>query len=195
MSKSKKILVIFLLTIIISIVGYWTKENTPNAQTDKLNSSAVILDAIRSASIETSEPTTAILKVVDYGPAYLRLEQETSSFTARFLLTCFDGEIHMNAGIITTPELSEVVMGKMTKNYLEFDSEVILPALKSDGTKAVDSAIWIARPLDPAQVASLKTADVLGAWTEDGSDFRWGAYMHIDNVRNEINSYLQNCLK
>jgi len=86
-------------------------------------------------------------------------------------------------------------MEKMTKNYLEFDSEVILPALKNDGAKAVDSALWIARPLDPAQVASLKTADVLGAWTEDGGDFRWGAFMYIDNVRNEINSYLQKCLK
>jgi hypothetical protein len=147
------------------------------------------------SSTEKSEPTTAVLKVVDYGPAYLRLEQEHPTVTARFLLTCFDGEIHMNAGIITTPELSEVVMGKMTKNYLEFDSEIILPALKNDGTKAVDSAIWIARPLDLAQVASLKTADVLGAWTEDGSDFRWGAFMYVDNVRSELNEYIEKCVK
>ena len=145
------------------------------------------------SSSEKSEPTTADLKVVDYGPAYLRLEQEHPTVTARFLLTCFDGEIHLNAGIVTTPELSESVMGKMTKNYLEFDSEVILPALKNDGAKAVDSALWIARPLNPAQVASLKTADVLGAWTEDGSDFRWGAYMHIDNVRGEISKYVDQC--
>ena len=82
---------------------------------------------------------------------------------------------------------------ELTKNYLEFDSEVILPALKNDGAKAVDSAIWIARPLDSTQVALLKTADVLGAWTEDGSDFRWGAYMFISNVRNEIHSYLKSC--
>ncbi len=71
----------------------------------------------------------------------------------------------------------------------------MLPALKSEGIKAVDSAIWIARPLDPAQVASLKTADVLGAWTEDGSDFRWGAFMYIDNVRNELNEYIEKCVK
>ncbi len=98
MSKSKIAFIIFLLTVIISIVGYWTRENIPSTQAEK------------------SEPTTAVLKVVDYGPVYLRLEQEHPTVTARFLLTCFDGEIHMNAGIITTPELSEVVMGKMTKN-------------------------------------------------------------------------------
>ncbi len=194
-SKPKIAFIVFLLTIIISIVGYWTKKNIPSTQADKFSSSAAILDAIKNPSAEKSELTTAVLKVVDYGPAYLRLEQEHPTVTARFLLTCFDGEIHINAGIITTPERSESVMKRMTKNYLEFDSDVILPALKNDAAKAVDSAIWIARPLDPAQVASLKTAAVLGAWTEDGSDFRWGAFMYIDNVRNEINSYLQNCSK
>jgi len=176
LSKNKTLSLIAFVCIAATAI-YIGVESEPISQTEK------------------SEPTTAILKVVDYGPAYLRLEQETSSFTARFLLTCFDGQVHMNAGIVTTPELSEFVMKKMTKNYLEFDSEVILPALKNDGAKAVDSALWIARPLAPTQVASLKSADVLGAWTEDGSDFRWGAYMHIDNVRKEIHSYIENCSK
>lgn len=195
MPKPKIAFIIFLLTIIVSIIGYWTKENAPNTQTHKFNSSAAILEATQNPSAEASEPTTAVLKIVDYGPSYLRLEQEHPTVISRFLLVCYDGEVYLNAGIITTPELSEFVMGKMTKNYLEFDSKVILPALKNDGAKAVDSAIWIERPLDPAQVASLKTANVLGAWTEDGSNIRWGAYMHIDNVRNEINSYLQKCSK
>jgi hypothetical protein len=193
MPPKKIALFVPLLIIIISAVGYWEIDNISNDKTDTSRSSAEILDAMKNTSTETSEPTTAVLKVVDYGPAYLRLEQETSSFTARFLLMCFDGQIHLNAGILTTPERSEYIMKKITKNYLEFDSEVILPALKNDGAKAVDSAIWIARPLDSTQVALLKTADVLGAWTEDGSDFRWGAYMFISNVRNEIHSYLKSC--
>jgi hypothetical protein len=49
------------------------------------------------------------------------------------------------------------------------------------------------RPLDATQVIALKKAHTLGAWTEDGSDFRWGAFMHIGNVRKEINSYLEQC--
>lgn len=177
------------------VSGNWKKNHNINAKKDTFNSSAAILDAIKGASAEASEPTTAVLKVVDYGPAYLRLEQENSTVIARFLLTCFDGQVHLNAGIVTTPERSQLVMKKMTKNYLEFDSEVILPAFKNDGAKTVDSAIWVARPLNVAQVKSLKTADVLGVWTEDGSDFRWGAYMHVDNVRNEIHSYLKSCSK
>jgi hypothetical protein len=169
-----KVIIAALMCFVFGVI-YWGKSDKPNVQT------------------EQSEPTTAILKVVDYGPAYLRLEQEHSTVIARFLLTCFDGQVHLNAGIVTTPERSQLVMKKMIKNYLEFDSEVILPALKNDGAKAVDSALWIARPLDPTQVALLKTADVLGAWTEDGSDFRWGAFMHIDSVRGEIKSYVENC--
>ncbi len=142
---------------------------------------------------QAPEPTTAILKPVADGPDYLRLEQVHPEVIARFLLTCFDGRMYWNAGIVTTPDLSNLKLKQATKNYLEIDSEEILIAQGDTGAKAVDSTLWILRPLDTDQVTALKKAHTLGAWTEDGSDFRWGAFMHVDNVREEIISYLEEC--
>lgn len=142
---------------------------------------------------DAPEPTTAILKPISDGPNYLRLEQIHSTVIARFLLTCIDGRVYWNAGIVTTPELSSSKLKLATKNYLEIDDEQVLIAQGSAGAEVADSTIWIFRPLGAEQVFALKRAHTLGAWTEDGSDFRWGAFMHIDTVRSEINSYLDGC--
>jgi hypothetical protein len=144
-------------------------------------------------ALQAPEPTTATLKPVADGPDYLRLEQVHPEVIARFLLTCYDGRMYWNAGIVTTPELSTAKLKKATKNYLEIDSEQILIAQDDSDAKAVDSTLWILRPLNSAQVTTLKNAQTLGAWTEDGSNIRWGAYMHIDNVRGEINQYIEEC--
>jgi hypothetical protein len=144
---------------------------------------------------DAPEPTTAILKPISDGPDYLRLEQIHSTVIARFLLTCIDGRFYWNAGIVTTPELSSSKLKLATKNYLEIDDEQVMIALGSNGAKAVDSTLWIMRPLEATQVIALKNAHTLGAWTESGGDFRWGAFMHIGNVRGEIKSYVDNCKK
>lgn len=145
--------------------------------------------------VDETEPTTVELKSVGDGPDYLRLEQVHSQATARFLLYCFDGRMYWNAGIVTTSELSTSVLKQATKNYLEIDDEQMLIALGSTGAKAVDSTLWIMRPLDDTQVIALKKAHTLGAWTENGGDYRWGAFMHVGNVRGEIKSYVENCKK
>lgn len=149
----------------------------------------------KDESTDETQPTTVELKSVDDGPDYLRLEQVHSQAIARFLLYCIDGRIYWNAGIVTTPELSASVLKQATKNYLEIDDEQVLIALGSTAAKAVDSTLWIMRPLDPEQVEALKNANSLGAWTENGGDFRWGAFMHIGNVRGQIKSYVENCKK
>lgn len=149
----------------------------------------------KDASVESPEPTTAEIKSIDGGPGYLRLEQVHASVTARFLITCLEGDIYWNAGIVTTPDLSSLKLKRATKNYLEIDDTQILIAQGDVEAKAVDSTLWILRPLDAEHVAALKKADVLGAWIEDGSDFRWGAFMHIGNVRKEINDHLEKCKK
>lgn len=139
------------------------------------------------------EPTTAVLKSVEVGPAYLRLEQVRPEVTARFMLACFEGRIYLSAGIVTSPEMSVSKFEKTTWNYLEIDSDEVLRGQGTNGAEVVDSAIWIIRPLDEGQTAALKKATTLGAWTEDGGDFRWGAFMTIDNVRDDVISYIVNC--
>lgn len=148
---------------------------------------------VENGQIQSPEPTTVEIKSIDGGPDYLRLEQVHPSVTARFLLFCLEGRMHWNAGIVTTPELSSSKLKLATKNYLEIDDEHILISQHSTQVKAVDSVLWILRPLDAEHVTALRKADVLGAWTEDGSDFRWGAFMHIGGVRKEINNYLEKC--
>lgn len=175
--RLRKIAVVFMALLGGAMVASnLTKTNTDNAP-------------------QALEPTTAVVITVDYGPAYLRLEQIHPEVIARFLLSCIDGRMHWNAGIVTTPELSTSKLNQATKNYLEIDSEEILIAQGDTGAKAVDSTLWILRPLDTVQVNALKNAHTLGAWTEDGSDFRWGAFMHIDNVRSKISSYIEQCKK
>jgi hypothetical protein len=161
--------------LIVAVFAFEVKESAPTDVSD------------------VSEPTTAQIKSVDGGPDYLRLEQIHPDVIARFLLTCIEGRVYWNAGIVTTPGLSSSRLKLATKNYLEIDDEQILIAQGSTGAKAVDSTIWIFRPFIAEHLTALKKADVIGAWTEDGSDFRWGAYMHIANVRKEINSYLEQC--
>ena len=156
---------------------------------------ALYIGSSEKSNKDATEPTMAVIKPVSEGPDYLRLEQVHPDVIARFLLTCIDGRVYWNAGIVTTPELSASVLNKATKNYLEIDDEQLLIALGSADAKAVDSTLWIMRPLDATQVIALKNAHTLGAWTEDGSDFRWGAFMHIGNVRGEIKSYVENCKK
>jgi hypothetical protein len=161
-----------------------------------LASIAIGLDRTKLASnlANGSLPTTALLKPVDGGPAYLRLEQEHAEVVARFLLSCIEGRMYWNAGIVTTPELSAAMLEKATRNYLEIDSDEILQAQGSVGAQVAESTIWIFRPLDAVQVNALKKAQTLGAWTENGSDFRWGAFMSIENVRGDINRYVEKCI-
>lgn len=70
---------------------------------------------------------------------------------------------------------------------------VSCPIQGTNGAEVADSTIWITRPLDEGQAAALKKAKMLGAWTEDGGDFRWGAYMNIDNVRADVIEYVEKC--
>jgi len=43
------------------------------------------------------------------------------------------------------------------------------------------------------QTAGLRRATTLGAWTEDGGDFRWGAFMNIGGVRDDVINYVEKC--
>lgn len=144
-------------------------------------------------SASTLESATAKIMHVDFGPAYLRLEQVHPDVTARFLLFCYNGRMHWNAGIVTSPELSISKLKQATKNYLEIDSEEVTNEQGDIDAKAVDSTLWILQSLDNVQVTALKKAHTLGAWTEDGSDFRWGAFMNIENIRGKIISFIQQC--
>jgi hypothetical protein len=139
------------------------------------------------------EPTTAVLKSVDVGPPYLRLEQVRPEVIARFMLACLEGRIYLYAGIVTSPEMSVSKFEKTTWNYLEIDSDEFLRGQGTNGAEVVDSAIWIIRPLDEGQTAALKKATTLSAWTEDGGDFRWGAFMSVDGVRDDVISYVEKC--
>ena len=154
---------------------------------------SLALKAKTSGSDSQPEPTTARLKSIDDGPVYLRLEQIRPEVITRVLLTCMEGRMYMNGGIVTTPDLSSSMLGKATENYLEIDADEILRAKGTDGAQVAESTIWIFRPLDEKQTVALKTASLLGAWTEDGGNFRWGAYMNVENVRGEIAQYVERC--
>jgi hypothetical protein len=147
-----------------------------------------------SASFDVAaQPTTAELKSLDGGPLYLKLEQVSPEVVARFLLTCYDGRMYWNAGIVTNNKLSEFKFNEATTNYLEIESDQILPGKRNEGAQVADSTLWIFRPLEDKHLVAIKKAKTIGAWTENGGRFRWGAYMNIENVHDEVVQYLNQC--
>ena len=145
-------------------------------------------------STNGKESTTAELKLM--GPnAYLRLEQVTDLVTSRVLLVCEEGQLYLSGGIVTTPELSSAKAAGATRNYLEFDADEVLPMPGTQGMRVVDSVLWIDRPLSALQINKLIRADLIGTWTENGGNFRWGAFMDVSKVKGKIRDYASNCGK
>lgn len=136
---------------------------------------------------------TANLIEVDFGPPYLRIEQIHQEATARFLIACVDGKLHWSAGIVTNPQVSSFHFKNAIRNYLEIDSTEILVEDKNKGASVINSALWINRYLDKTHISRLKTARTLSAWTEDGSDFRWGSHIEINKIQSEINKFIEKC--
>jgi hypothetical protein len=138
------------------------------------------------------EPTTAEIKLSEGWP-YLRLNQNHNDFTARVLVYCFDGEFHLASGIVTTPALSRDQAATFGTSYLYFDDTQFSPVSQSRGHEAVDSTIWIERPLNRQGLSLLQNSQRLGIWLNNGGAFQWGAHMDLTQVRTQIRNFVSNC--
>lgn len=138
------------------------------------------------------EPTTAEIKLTGRR-AYLRFEQVRDKVTTRLLLNCIEGGVAIMAGIVTNPEVSVSKRDGATRNYLDLDGEEVLPMPHASGMSVVESTLWIERSLSAGYTRKLLDAEIVGAWTENGGPFRWGAFIDLKKVRPKLKEFVSNC--
>lgn len=140
-----------------------------------------------------AKPTSAEIKLAGQVP-YLRLEQQLADVTTRVLIACdAPRKLSLAGGIVTTPELTTTKGAYVQRSYLEFDDSEVQPVAGSAGVHPADSTLWVKRVLTSQDVATLLLAKNLGIWTEDGSDFRWGATMDLTGTQSKIAEFASNC--
>lgn len=139
-------------------------------------------------------PTKAEIKLTDGMIPYLRLEQDQDSGTARVLMLCEAGTVHVSGGIVTTPELTQSRASGAQRSYFEVDNREALALPAPTGLIPRDSTLWIDRKLNAATAASVSGARTLGLWTENGSAFRWGLEIDLVPVKEQVAKFVQNCL-
>ena len=137
-------------------------------------------------------PPIAEIKLRD-GYPYLKVEQTFNDVASRVLIMCLEGQFHILAGVVTTPEVSREQVGYFGISYLYFDDEQYLPMESSSGHEAEGSVIWLNRPLNDRGIGLLRKSDFLGIWLNNGGPMQWGSYLHIGKVRSQINDFLDNC--
>ncbi|MCF6346322.1 MAG: hypothetical protein L3J00_07625 [Thiomicrorhabdus sp.] len=141
-----------------------------------------------------TNPTTAEIKIFR-AMAYLKLEQSRRDVLARVLLACKERKVTVNAGIVTTSELSIHKQSSLVRNYLETSSGELLSRSGSSGTSVSGSVLWIHREPESTELTKIIETDVLGIWTENGSNFRWGAVIDLQTVRVKIRDFAKNCME
>ncbi|MEE9433887.1 MAG: hypothetical protein V3V15_06580 [Sphingorhabdus sp.] len=137
------------------------------------------------------EPTTSEIKLTE-GHPYLKLEQHYDTFTARVLIFHYDGEFSVMAGIVTNEETAAEQVGYFNMNYLEFDQSEYERMKMPEGLEVQGSVIWMSREMSSDGLAMLMTSDMLGMWMEAGGAMRWGGYIDLKPVRNDIKNFVGN---
>jgi len=148
--------------------------------------------AERGSASRDELPTTADIKMVGRRP-YLRLEQARSEVTTRVLLLCLDHKLTLGGGIVTDEAVTRAKARRVTRSYFEFDGAEVLPVSGTAGVTPSGPVLWVRRELDENAIRHLLKARRLLVWTENGSDFRWGAPIDLFPVRSHIDGYIRAC--
>lgn len=141
-----------------------------------------------------SVPTSAEIKMTGLHP-YLKIEQNHHNVTARVLFNCITGKVTIDAGIVTTPEMSSLKRSFLTRTYFETETGELLEQRGDTGTTVVDSVLWLERTLKNSDLVSLIKANELGIWTENDGPMRWGATIDLRPAREKILYFAKNCVQ
>lgn len=139
--------------------------------------------------------TTSELKLND-NMTYLKIEQERSEATGRFIFNCLNKQIFLFGGMVTDPENSKVKFDWATKSYFTFDKNPIQMERKEDnpeGVRVSGSVVWVGRKLSQKEVRKLLASDSLGTWVASDGFMSYGALATISDVKSSIVSYFRNC--
>ena len=155
-------------------------------------------DAIRLKFSNNGErATTSELKLLD-NVIYLKIEQERSAATGRFLFYCLNKQIVLWGGMVTDPENSKDKFDWATRSYFTFGGNTIQEERKEDnqvGISVIGSVVWVKRTLRRNEVQKLLASDSIGTWVAGDGFMSYGAWATISNVKSNIQNVFGNCLK
>lgn len=136
-------------------------------------------------------PTTAEIKTIDMTP-YLKVEQVRRNSDVRILFLCGTKGVVIQAGIVSTPDESGMNAEISKRSYIEFDGNETLVE-GAGAAKAEGSVLWLVRGMTVGTAMQFGRATEMGVWTEGGGAFRWGGYLKLSGVHEQINKYLDDC--
>lgn len=155
-------------------------------------------DALRLKFANNGErPATAELKL-QYNITYLKIEQERSSGTSRFLFDCLNKEIVLTGGMVADPEKSKNTFDWATRSFFTFGKDTIQEERKENNPTGITvrgSVVWVNRTLKRNEVQKLLASDLIGTWVAGDGFMSYGALASINNVKGNIQDFVSNCLK
>lgn len=155
-------------------------------------------DAIRLKFSNNGErATTSELKLLD-NITYLKIEQEKSAATGRFLFYCLNKQIVLWGGMVTDPENSNDKFDWATRSYFTFGGNTIQEERKEDNQEGITvsgSVVWVHRILRRNEAQELLASDSIGTWVASDGFMSYGALATISNVKSNIQNFFGNCLK
>lgn len=141
--------------------------------------------------------TTSELKLQD-NITYLKIEQEKSESTGRFLFYCLDKQIVLFAGMVTDPVNTKNVFEWATRSYLTVGNSRIQEERKEanpKGLAASGSVVWVNRTLTRKETQQLHVSSSIGTWTAADGFMSHGSVVDIRAVKGSLQNFVANCLK
>ncbi len=142
-----------------------------------------------------TRPTDAELKQAE-GYTYLRIEQEYTNYSARFLIICHDGSLALQGGLVTDPDSAKDIYDWATHSLLTFDTTKIQPERKSENRQSLgvrDSVVWVNRQLVAGNIEKLLSSNSITLWIGADGAIAHTATADISAVGGKIRDYIKNC--
>jgi hypothetical protein len=139
-------------------------------------------------------PPTAVNHPVN-GVASLSLTQKARDGEHRLTLLCRPDGLTVTAYYTIGAERSRQIVARATQSYFELNHQ---PATERErmGIAAVAQSVVFTQPIPLTQLDQLLSARSMGAWLADkGGAVRYGFWMELDPVRDDLRNYGNNCLQ
>ncbi|WP_267225342.1 hypothetical protein [Dyella silvae] len=139
-------------------------------------------------------PPTAVNRPMN-GVASLSLTQMARDGEHRLTLLCRPDGITVTAYYTIGAERSRQIVARATQSYFELNHQ---PATEREhmGIAAVAQSVVFSQPIPLTQLDQLLSARSMGAWLADkGGAVRYGFWMELDPVRDNLRDYRNSCLQ
>jgi len=164
-----------------------------NEMTWLTKAEALKLNFANNGKNETTSEIQLVPSSTSGQKIYLRVEQERAEGTAKLLFYCVNDIMYLRGIILTNPESAIMHSQGSNRHYFELDHNEFLAQKGKHGIRAKNSSVVFDRELSSTNIDSVLNSNVIGMWTENGSDFRWGIEIDIHPVKENIRAFMSTC--